>query len=70
MIGTRASYVERAEALSHVAGYTVVNDVSEREYQRERGGTWDKAKRCDTFGPVDPWLVISHPPWLAGSKRL
>jgi 2-keto-4-pentenoate hydratase/2-oxohepta-3-ene-1,7-dioic acid hydratase in catechol pathway len=57
VIGTRASYVEESEALEHVAGYVVVNDVSEREYQLERGGTWDKGKGCDTFGPVGPWLV-------------
>jgi len=57
VIGRRASYVEEAEALEHVAGYCVVNDVSEREYQIERGGTWDKGKGCDTFGPVGPWLV-------------
>ena len=54
VIGTRASYVERADALDHVAGYCVVNDVSEREYQMERGGTWDKGKGCDSFGPVGP----------------
>jgi 2,4-didehydro-3-deoxy-L-rhamnonate hydrolase len=57
VIGTRASYVEEGDALEHVAGYVVVNDVSEREYQLERGGTWDKGKGCDTFGPVGPWLV-------------
>jgi 2-keto-4-pentenoate hydratase/2-oxohepta-3-ene-1,7-dioic acid hydratase in catechol pathway len=57
IIGTRASYVGEAEALDHVAGYCVVNDVSERAYQLERGGTWDKGKGCDTFGPVGPWLV-------------
>ena len=57
VIGTRASYVEESEALEHVAGYVLVNDVSEREYQLERGGTWDKGKGCDTFGPVGPWLV-------------
>jgi 2,4-didehydro-3-deoxy-L-rhamnonate hydrolase len=57
VIGARASYVEESEALEHVAGYVVVNDVSEREYQLERGGTWDKGKGCDTFGPVGPWLV-------------
>jgi 2,4-diketo-3-deoxy-L-fuconate hydrolase len=45
------------EALDHVAGYCVVNDVSEREYQIERGGTWDKGKGCDTCGPVGPWLA-------------
>ncbi len=59
VIGTRASYVEEAQALDFVAGYCLVNDVSEREYQIERGGTWDKGKGCDTFGPVGPWLVTS-----------
>jgi 2-keto-4-pentenoate hydratase/2-oxohepta-3-ene-1,7-dioic acid hydratase in catechol pathway len=59
VIGTRASYVEERNALKHVAGYCVVNDVSEREYQIERGGTWDKGKGCDTFGPVGPWLVTA-----------
>jgi len=57
VIGRRASYVEQTEALDHVAGYCVVNDVTEREYQIERGGTWDKGKGCDTFGPLGPWLV-------------
>ena len=57
VIGKRASYVEQAEALDYVAGYTVVNDVSEREYQIERGGTWDKGKGCDTFSPIGPWMV-------------
>lgn len=57
VIGTMARYVDKAEALRHVAGYCVVNDVSEREYQLERGGTWDKGKGCDTFGPVGPWMV-------------
>ena len=59
VIGTQARYVSEADALSHVAGYCVVNDVSEREYQIERGGTWDKGKGCDTFGPVGPWLVTA-----------
>jgi 2,4-diketo-3-deoxy-L-fuconate hydrolase len=59
VIGTMARYVQRADALEHVAGYCVVNDVSEREYQLERGGTWDKGKGCDTFGPVGPWLVTA-----------
>lgn len=59
VIGTRARYVDEAEALDHVAGYCVVNDLSEREYQLERGGTWDKGKGCDTFGPVGPWLVTT-----------
>jgi 2,4-diketo-3-deoxy-L-fuconate hydrolase len=57
VIGTRARYVAEADALQHVAGYCIVNDVSEREYQLERGGQWDKGKGCDTFGPVGPWLV-------------
>lgn len=57
VIGTTASYVSLKDALSHVAGYCTINDVSEREYQLERGGTWDKGKGCDTFGPIGPWLV-------------
>jgi 2-keto-4-pentenoate hydratase/2-oxohepta-3-ene-1,7-dioic acid hydratase in catechol pathway len=57
VIGTRTRYVTQKDALNHVAGYCVVNDVSEREYQLERGATWDKGKGCDTFGPVGPWLV-------------
>ncbi|WP_160121531.1 fumarylacetoacetate hydrolase family protein [Rhodovarius lipocyclicus] len=57
IIGTQARCVSEAEALDHVAGYAVGNDVSEREWQLERGGTWDKGKGCDTFGPVGPWLV-------------
>ena len=57
VIGTRASYVAEADALDHVAGYCVVNDVSERHWQLERGMTWDKGKGFPTFGPVGPWLV-------------
>ena len=57
VIGTPARYIEERDALEHVAGYVLVNDLSEREYQIERGGTWDKGKGCDTFGPVGPWLV-------------
>ena len=57
VIGTRASYVEEADALAYVAGYCVVNDVSERHWQLERGLTWDKGKGFPTFGPVGPWLV-------------
>jgi 2,4-didehydro-3-deoxy-L-rhamnonate hydrolase len=57
VIGRTVRYVEPSKALESVAGYCVVNDVSEREYQLERGGTWDKGKGCDTFGPVGPWLV-------------
>jgi 2,4-diketo-3-deoxy-L-fuconate hydrolase len=59
VIGTKARYVSEADALSYVAGYCLVNDVSEREYQIERGGTWDKGKGCDTFGPVGPWMVTA-----------
>jgi 2-keto-4-pentenoate hydratase/2-oxohepta-3-ene-1,7-dioic acid hydratase in catechol pathway len=59
VIGSTARYVSEADALQHVAGYCVVNDISEREYQLERGGTWDKGKGCDTFGPVGPWLVTA-----------
>ncbi|MFM2066788.1 MAG: hypothetical protein RLZZ584_1697 [Pseudomonadota bacterium] len=59
VIGSKTRYVSEADALNHVAGYCVVNDVSEREYQLERGGTWDKGKGCDTFGPVGPWLVTA-----------
>jgi 2-keto-4-pentenoate hydratase/2-oxohepta-3-ene-1,7-dioic acid hydratase in catechol pathway len=57
IIGTKAKYVAEADALSHVTGYCTVHDVSEREFQIERGGTWDKGKGCDTFGPIGPWLV-------------
>ena len=59
VIGRAARYVEEAKALDYVAGYVLVNDVSEREYQLHRGGTWDKGKGCDTFGPVGPWLVTA-----------
>ena len=57
VIGKEARYVSQKDALGHVAGYCTINDVSEREYQIERGGTWDKGKGCDTFGPIGPWLV-------------
>ena len=57
VIGKQARYVSQKEALNHVAGYCTINDVSEREFQIERGGTWDKGKGCDTFGPLGPWLV-------------
>lgn len=59
VIGKPASYVEQADALDHVAGYVLINDVSERAFQTERGGTWDKGKGCDTFGPVGPWIVTT-----------
>lgn len=60
VIGRTASYVEEQQAMEHVAGYCVVNDISERAYQLERGGTWDKGKGCDTFGPTGPWLVTKE----------
>ncbi len=74
VIGKRAKYVSEAEALSHVAGYCVVNDVSERAFQTERVGQWTKGKSCDTFGPVGPWLVtpdeVGDPQALALSLDL
>ena len=57
VIGKGGSYIEEVNALTHVAGYCVINDVSEREFQIERAGTWDKGKGCNTFGPIGPWLV-------------
>jgi 2,4-didehydro-3-deoxy-L-rhamnonate hydrolase len=59
VIGRRGRYIAEADALSHVAGYCVIHDVSEREFQLDRGGTWDKGKGCDTFGPLGPWLVTA-----------
>lgn len=59
VIGEGGRYIDEADAMKHVAGYCVINDVSEREYQLERGGTWDKGKGCDTFGPIGPWLVTA-----------
>ena len=64
VIGTRAKHVEEADAMKYVAGFCVVNDVSERSYQKERGGgQWTKGKGCDTFGPVGPWLVTRDEVW-------
>lgn len=57
VIGQGGRYIAEADAMRHVAGYCVINDVSEREFQIERSGTWDKGKGCDTFGPLGPWLV-------------
>lgn len=57
VIGATARHVSQKSALDYVAGYCTINDVSEREFQIERGGTWDKGKGCDTFGPIGPWLV-------------
>jgi 2-keto-4-pentenoate hydratase/2-oxohepta-3-ene-1,7-dioic acid hydratase in catechol pathway len=79
VIGTKASYVPEASAMDYVAGYCVCNDVSEREFQSERGGTWDKGKGCDTFGPTGPWMVTKDevadpqdlPMWLdVDGKRM
>lgn len=60
VMGKRASYVSEEEAMDYVAGYCLHNDVSEREYQLERGGTWDKGKGCDSFAPLGPWLVTKE----------
>ena len=60
VIGEGGRYISEADALKHVAGYCVVNDVSEREWQLERGTQWDKGKGCDTFGPLGPWLVTAE----------
>jgi len=57
VIGAEARYVSEADAAKHIAGYCVINDLSERAFQLERGGQWDKGKGCDTFGPLGPWLV-------------
>ncbi len=74
VIGTVAKYVDEADALSHVAGYMAVNDVSEREWQIERGGQWTKGKSCDTFAPIGPYLVtpdeVGDPQNLALSLKL
>lgn len=59
VIGTPGRYIDEADAMNHVAGYCVINDISEREFQLERSGTWDKGKGCDTFGPLGPWLVTA-----------
>jgi 2-keto-4-pentenoate hydratase/2-oxohepta-3-ene-1,7-dioic acid hydratase in catechol pathway len=59
IIGQGGRYISEQDAMRHVAGYCVINDVSEREFQIERGGTWDKGKGCDTFGPTGPWLVTA-----------
>jgi 2-keto-4-pentenoate hydratase/2-oxohepta-3-ene-1,7-dioic acid hydratase in catechol pathway len=59
VIGSVARYVSEADAAKHIAGYCVINDLSERHFQLERGGQWDKGKGCDTFGPLGPWLVTS-----------
>ncbi|MFN4192975.1 MAG: fumarylacetoacetate hydrolase family protein [Tabrizicola sp.] len=70
VIGMGGKYIDEANALDHVAGYCVVNDVSEREYQTERGGTWDKGKGCDTFGPTGPWLVTKDEAGDIGNLKM
>ena len=70
VIGKRASYVSKAEAMDYVAGYCLHNDISEREFQLERGGTWDKGKGCDTFAPLGPALVTKDEIPDAGNLRL
>jgi len=57
VIGSEASYIEEADAFDYIAGYCLINDISEREFQLEKEGTWDKGKGCDTFGPIGPWLA-------------
>ena len=59
VIGQGGRYIDEADALKHVAGYCVMNDISERDFQLNRSGTWDKGKGCDTFGPLGPWLVTA-----------
>ncbi|CAN7577287.1 fumarylacetoacetate hydrolase family protein [Pseudoduganella sp. LjRoot289] len=70
IIGTRARYVSEADAEKYIAGYCVVNDLSEREYQLEQGPQWDKGKGCDTFGPVGPWLVTRDEVYNLGQLDL
>jgi len=60
VIGSPAKYVSEKDAMKHVAGFCIINDVSEREFQIERAGQWDKGKGCDTFGPIGPWLVTKE----------
>jgi 2,4-didehydro-3-deoxy-L-rhamnonate hydrolase len=70
IIGTGGKYIDESNALDHIAGYCVVNDVSERAYQNERGGTWDKGKGCDTFGPTGPWLVTKDEAGDIGNLKM
>lgn len=68
VIGEPCRYLSESEAIDHVAGYCIVNDISERAYQLERGGQWDKGKGCDTFAPIGPWLVTTDE--IADPQRL
>jgi 2,4-diketo-3-deoxy-L-fuconate hydrolase len=70
VIGKPGRYISEADALGHVAGYCVINDVSEREFQIERGGQWDKGKGCDTFGPTGPWLVTPDEAGDVGNLKM
>jgi len=70
VIGKKASYVKESEAMEYVAGYCLHNDVSERAYQLERSGTWDKGKGCDTFAPLGPWLVTKDEITDVGQLKL
>jgi 5-carboxymethyl-2-hydroxymuconate isomerase len=70
VIGTKAQYVSEKDAKNYIAGYCVVNDVSEREYQIERGGTWTKGKSCDTFCPMGPWMVTADEVGDAGKLQV
>lgn len=70
VIGKPGRYIDEADALSHVAGYCVINDVSEREWQLERGATWDKGKGFDTFGPIGPWLVTPDEAGDVGNLKM
>jgi 2-keto-4-pentenoate hydratase/2-oxohepta-3-ene-1,7-dioic acid hydratase in catechol pathway len=70
VISKRTSYVDADKAMDHVAGYTLHNDVSERQFQLEQGGTWDKGKGCDTFAPLGPWLVTTDEINDTGNLRL
>lgn len=70
VIGKKASYVEESEAMDYIAGYCLHNDISEREFQLEKGGTWDKGKGCDTFAPMGPWLVTKDEIAEVGNLRL
>ena len=70
VIGKPGRYISEADALSHVAGYCVINDVSEREFQAERGGQWDKGKGNDTFGPTGPWLVTPDEAGDVGNLKM
>ncbi|PWK59998.1 fumarylacetoacetate hydrolase family protein [Aminobacter sp. AP02] len=70
IIGKVGVYIDEADALDHVAGYCIVNDVSARDFQMERGGTWDKGKGCDTFGPLGPWLVTQDEITDVGNLRM